>query len=498
MILYQSILKYGELTKFLVLYRFILWEFDLKNVVIFADGKIAKNFLRMLIEEEKTANHYTIVYYDKQKSLPDLVFLENKFELIKLDPTSPTKISKVFNKEYDKALIVMCNEEDGVQTYKNIRDIAPRLYTSLLTSQKLNFGDDGYLQILNSNKFLASKLFNYLPGIPVTAQYVGIGQGEIMEVNVPSSSSYTYRHIGNISQKNWRISAVYRKNQFILPDNQFMIRPNDMLLCIGKPEVLSNVYQRISKESGQFPLPYGKNIYVPIDMLNQSEAEIKAVLRQSLQVQKRFNNSQLIMRIINPTIFSNLYHLIKSYEDTNISVTFDFKTNHIKQIISRDHLQYDIGLIIVDNKMFHHTKRTLFTIKAAILKLGKSPFKNIKKSVVFTASNEEAEKMSSIIHDVSSQMSLEIDLQCFQADSDETIEHYENLSKIYSQKLNIIKNKKNPIFRLKNAQDNLFFFRFTKNILKSKWSAFLATNISRFYFKFGNSHQIFTPTARSN
>ncbi|CAA6812845.1 MAG: Potassium transporter TrkA [uncultured Campylobacterales bacterium] len=469
----------------------------MKNVVIFADGALAKQFLTMLIKEEKTGNKYVIVYY-QDATLPDVSLPENRFELMKLDPTSPTKIEKIFTKEYAKALIVMENENDSLQTYKNIRAISARLYTSLLTSQKLNFPNDQHLQILNTRKFLASKLFNYLPGIPVTAQYVGIGQGEIMEVSVPSSSSYAYRHIGNISQKNWRISAIYRKNKFIFPTREFMIRPNDTLLCVGRPEVLSSVYQRISNQTGQFPLPYGKNIYIVLDMFTQSDEQIKDILKQSLQVQNAFKNSSIVIKVINPTVFSNIYHLIKNYENKNTSVIFDFKSKRIREFIEKDRIAYDVGLVITDSKLFDLHKKTFFGIKTVILKLGNTPFKNLKKSVIFTASEEEGEKISSVVHDISSQMSLEIDLQCFQEDSETTIEHYENLSKIYSQKLNIIKNSKNPIFGLKKSQNNLFFFRFTKNILKNRLNAYFTTSTSRFYFHFENSHQILTPTVKSN
>ena len=37
-----------------------------------------------------------------------------------------------------------------------------------------------------------------------------------------------------------------------------VLKPNDIILVIGKPEVLMQVYNVIGKTQGQFPMPFGK------------------------------------------------------------------------------------------------------------------------------------------------------------------------------------------------------------------------------------------------
>ena len=101
-------------------------------------------------------------------------------------------------------------------------------------------------------------MYDQLPNVPLVAQNVGLGQGEIMEVHIPFGSSYAYRHIGSILQRKWKIAALYRDEKQILPTNATMIKPNDTLLILGKPLVLDGVYRTINKRMGLFPEPFGK------------------------------------------------------------------------------------------------------------------------------------------------------------------------------------------------------------------------------------------------
>ena len=102
-----------------------------------------------------------------------------------------------------------------------------------------------------------------------------------MEVHVPFGSSYAYRHIGSILQNQWKIAALYRDEKQILPTNDTMIRPNDTLLILGKPIVLNGIYKTINKRIGLFPEPFGKNIYLILD-LRHDQKDAVLYLKQSI------------------------------------------------------------------------------------------------------------------------------------------------------------------------------------------------------------------------
>jgi len=107
-----------------------------------------------------------------------------------------------------------------------------------------------------------------------------------------------YRHVSSIAQKRWRIALIYRGTEIILPKPNTMIQPSDILLIVGDPNVLQNVYRSIKRESGQFPSPFGSNIYTLIDMRSMSKERVSKLIKDSLYVHSKLNNKRLIFRVI--------------------------------------------------------------------------------------------------------------------------------------------------------------------------------------------------------
>ncbi len=98
---------------------------------------------------------------------------------------------------------------------------------------------------LNAKKMLANQLYNNLPNVPIVAQNVGLGESEIMEVLIPFGSAFAYRHIGSIAQRKWRIIGVYRNKKLIMPNSATMIRPQDTILIIGRPQCINKyIYEK--------------------------------------------------------------------------------------------------------------------------------------------------------------------------------------------------------------------------------------------------------------
>ena len=173
---------------------------------------------------------------------------------------SETKFSNLF--------VVMEDIEDARYVLKNIAIIKPKIRITLVNQwddDKIG-KDHENITIVHSDKLVSAHLYDQLPNVPLVAQNVGLGQGEIMEVHVPFGSSYAYRHVGSILQQKWKISALYREGKQILPDDTTMIRPNDTLLILGQPIVLNGVYKTINKRIGLFPEPFGKNLYLILDL----------------------------------------------------------------------------------------------------------------------------------------------------------------------------------------------------------------------------------------
>lgn len=465
----------------------------MKNILILADGIVAKHFLERVVENVAPQNNYFVVCCD-DKEIP-----EKKIENIKFyrfDPTSFVKLSKLFDETISQVMIILKNKIDTIASYENLRRIDKNINIVVLDRWGLEF-DDQNLFLLNANEILANRLVDYLPNVPKIAQNVGLGYGDIVEVLVPFGSSYAYRHIGTIKQKNWKIAAIYRKNRLVLPSPKLMIWPNDLLLLIGEPKVLKNIYKSIKREIGQFPVPYGQNSYLFIDMQRFQQFEIEKSLDAALALHKRLNDKKLIIRVINPSNIK-LLEKIKNLENNTIEIEINYFESDYKEIILKDLDLFQIGLILLFNKEFenYRFRKFLYELNIPVFSISNEPINSIKNAAVILNNNSDIEHISSAIFDIAIQLNLDLtlyDIDPEAADKKDIIKHFENLASIFSKKIKIIKSKENPIREVKRQDNILLFYPFNKKVLKREIFTLLSTDVDALYYKLDKFNQIFIP-----
>jgi len=464
----------------------------MKKILIITAGALATHFLERVMHQTSSDNLYDVVTY-REKTVPSKK-LEN-FTFYNFDPTSFDKISPILNRDYYQIMIIVSNKIDAIGTYNNIRRINKEVQIVLLDRWELEL-IDSRLELLGSRDVLSSRFVDFLPNMPVIAQNVGLGAGEIMEIRVPIGSSYVYRHIASIAQKKWKISGIYRANSLILARPTLMIQPNDVLLVIGDPTVLQSVYMSIKKELGQFPSPFGNSIYCLIDMLVMSEKEIDKLVNDALLLHAKISSMKLYIKVINPT-FSNAFEKIKSYNNKHISVEIDYYEKNPNSAIKVDIENKDIGLIVVTNKFFTENISYLYKFRLPIFKVGAWGFSSLKEGIVLSSNSEDIEKESAVIFDISSQLDLDIKLYNFNPDNlsekNSLAEHFENLSKLFGKKVEVVHAKKNPLIKLRNREDLLQFVPFNRKITNSNVFSIFSTDMEKLYFKLSNSYQLFIP-----
>ena len=464
----------------------------MKKILILADGILAKYFLERVISSQYGDNQYSIVYY-KDKTLPDTK--PENFKFYNFDPTSMEKLSLLLDEHFYEVMIIVSTKIDAVASYRNVRKINKEMQIVMVDRWGLKF-DDKRVFLLDSREILASRIVDHLPDMPVIAQNVGLGKGEIMEIRIPIGSSYAYKHLGNIVQREWRIAAIYRVNELILPRDSLMIQPNDILLSIGNPNVLKSVYKSVKVEIGQFPMPFGQVIYCLIDMLNMSEVSIKALLNDAMLLHAKINSKRMFIRVINPTL-SRAFEKIKSYESEYINIYVDYYNANASKVMFDDTNNMEIGLIIVENDFFKKNIKMLFRIRKPIFKIGAWGFSKLKESVVLNDGSEDVEQESSVIFDLSSQLDLKIKLYNFNPQNlkseDELSEHFKNLSKLFNKDVEIIEPKINPLIKLRKKRGILQFVPFSKKVENANIFSIFSTNFEKLYFKLADAYQVFIP-----
>ena len=473
----------------------------MKKILIIANGILAKNFLSRLFEAKSNSHHYIIIA--QNKGIVDTQTNFENFSFYHFDPTSFSRLKSVADGYFSQFCIITQNKADALASYENLRRISTKTEIVFMNiweqddAQDKIFSADKHLSIVDVRDIAASRLMDYLPDVPVLADNIGLSEGEIMEVKVPIGSAYMYRHINSIQQKKWRIALVYRGSEIILPKPSVMIHPNDTLLIVGDPNVLQNVYRSIKRERGQFPNPFGSNIYTIIDMRVMSDKRIAKLIDDSLFLNSKLNNKRLIFKILNPTLGENLDRL-KAIKDKNIIVLMDYfarDNSNVKAEIARA----DVGLLVSDDEYFFKFQRLFYETKIPVLKTGKISLQKVRQGVILGEQGEEIENQSAVIMDCCTQLDIEMKFYYFDSknsDTAELSEHFESISNLFSKRI-IIENdeEKNPLIKLKGSDDLLHFVMFDEKFTHTDMFAFLSADMNRLYKKLSGNSQLFVPTS---
>ncbi|WP_457608212.1 COG3400 family protein [Nitratifractor sp.] len=453
----------------------------MKNILILAEGLIAENFIQKINQKRIADNHYTLVV-PHSISLPEK--LQVQLECLEMDPTSYSKMRRLFlQSDFSMVFIILNSLEDTGESLKNIRRIDDKIRVVLLDRwngfSKLK---QSSTYVVDSNEMIANHLYNFLPSVPVVAQNVGLGEGEIMEVLVPFGSTFAYRHVGSIPQVKWRIAAIYRDKKLILPNNATMIRPQDTLLLIGRPQVLSNIYQRVQNRSGMFPEPFGRNLLLLLDM-DHDEKRALEYLRESIYLTEKLQERQLIVRVINPGSLE-LIEQIKSFESDRVDIQVSYQNEGIGTVITGDFQQYDIGLSFVSRKSFEDEElyQELYELRKLVYIFGETPLPKLRHSVILMGREEYMEAISSTSFYISETLGLDLCLCDFDPEGDferrkRSVEHYETLSHIFHYPVKIEQKQVNPVRALKGMENVLKIVPFLHQ-LRRRWKLpYLSTDV---------------------
>ncbi len=466
-----------------------------QKILILANGLVAYHFLERL-NDKRNNREYIVVSQDENLKKFDY----NSIEFFQVDPTSYLRIRKIwslYNINY--VFIILSSLEETGEALKNIRRLSKRVRVILVDMwsaySKL---EDSSTHVIDANELIANRLYDFLPDTPTLAQSVGLGEGEIIEVLVPFGSPFSYRHIGSIPQVKWKIAAIYRNNQLIMPTNATMIRPQDSLLLIGKPQVLRNVYRKIKSKEGTFPEPFGKNFYLLLDM-ELDESEAIEYLKEAKYLLEHFEQKELYVRVKNPASFEVL-EAIRKFENNKIKVLISYEEFNTKEFLI-DIEDFDIGLIFISNENFskEDISSLLYEQKRLVYIYGDTPLQNIKEAAILLSDDKIMEAISSTSFFVSEALDIKLCLCNFEPSGDFdkhkiAIEHYETLSHIFRSEIKIVEKEANPIRELAKMKNILLIIPFIKDILEKDMKVLIKKEVYPIIFRYVDHPKLLIPT----
>lgn len=471
----------------------------MKKILIILDGIVAKKLLQRIVESNTGDNNYDVIYM-KDVIIP--IQKPSNFTFYKFDPTSKSKLSVVLDKNiHSEVLIALNSKDEMLSTIQIIREYKKNLQITILDYWGINIKDP-MVNIYKGIDVLANGMVEKLPNVPVLAQNIGLKQGEIMEIRVPFGSSYAYRTVGSIEQKEWSIFGLVRNQKLIPITSSLVLKPNDLILVIGKPTVLMNIYNVIGKTQGQFPMPFGSKIYLYLDLYLENETSVKKIVEEAKYLNKKLKNSLLIVSVTRPTTVAIMNILKKELQNLpTVVLQIDYSNKGFHQIIKEDSRKYNIGLLMLTLAMFKNKQELDFLLefKFPIYKSGKDDLKAAKKVAVLLNDNNSYEQISPMVFDIATQLKLKTTIlehdPIGQKDTQVNIlNHYENLAKIFNEKIEIITGTKNPIRELKKQKNILQILPLKQKMFKNRFFIkFFYTNSDLVAFDINKYNQILIP-----
>ena len=473
----------------------------MKKILIILDGIVAKKLLQRIVESNTGDNNYDVVY------LNDVILPVQKpsnFTFYKFDPTSNSKLSIVLEKNIHTEVLMALNSKDEMlSVIKNIREYKKNLQITILDYWGININDQ-FINIYKGIEVLANGMVERLPNVPVLAQNIGLKQGEIMEIRIPFGSSYAYRSIASIEQKQWRIFGIYRNQKMLDLRPTLVLKPNDLILVIGKPTVLMNIYNVIGKTQGQFPMPFGNKIYLYLDLYLENEKSVKKAIDEAKFLNNKLKNSFLIIKITRPTTV-HIMDLIKEEvrNFSSIILQIDYANKGFKEIIKEDSRKYNIGLLMLTLPMFEDIEavKYILELKIPIFKFGKESLKAVKNVGVLLNESGSYEQISPIVFDVASQLKVKTKIFDFDPIGEKDnqvrlLDHFESLAKIFNEKLEIIQGSENPIREFKKQREILQILPLKEKMFRKRFfKKFFYTNSDLISFDMNRFNQILIPVS---
>ncbi|MEA1913704.1 MAG: potassium transporter TrkA [Campylobacterota bacterium] len=470
----------------------------MKNILVILDGIVSKKLLSRMVDSNVVNNMYDVIYMDSS------ILCDEKpenFTFYKFDPTSFSKLYTVLTKvNHTEVLIVLNSKEEIQSVIKNIRNYKKNLQITIYNNWEITLSEDPYVNNYNGIEVLANGLLEKLPNVPIVAQNIGLRQGEIMELRIPFGSSYAYRYVGSIEQKDWKIFGLYRNDKLLSIKPSLVLKPNDIILMIGNPNVLMQVYATITKTQGQFPRPFGENLYLYFDLYLQTDKEVINCAKETRDLHRKLKNDKLVIKITRPTnnqVLKQIYAIFKKLD--NVEIELDYHNIGFNKILCDDVKRFNIGMIILSHTLLRNKESTkkILDLKLPLYKLGIEPISRVNQSVVLLNQSTHYEQISPLVFDISNQLKTKVTV--FDSDpiedktQDVIIEHFENLGKIFNTPIKTIRNNKNPIKELQQLQNIIQILPLRDDMFETRLFKFFNTDSDLLSYDINKFNQIFIP-----
>jgi len=466
----------------------------LTKILIFAGAKESTLLLEKIYKNYLHLGEFHIIYEDDEikngfGEKDNVIFYKISFFAYEL-------YKNLLYKNFNKIIIFIKNKNEAQFVLKKAKlTQTPILFVKFW----MDFEEphQNNIEILDVPEIITNKVIDSLPEVPLFARDIGLGEGEILEVEIPPHSPFIYKQLNIFDRYGVKVAAIYRDNKLKLPESNSTILPYDKLILVGNPQTLQEIFTQIKQIKGAFPQPYGRNIYLILDMKNMEKEERSKLLKSALFLHRKLKNKKLIIKIINPTVKSYTLYKLQKFE--NIDVYTEYLKTEYKDVLLEDINKLSIGLVITSNRYFYKYSTIFYEIKKPILKIGEESIKKCKK--LYTLLNDKyITKIAPTIFDLSYQLGLKVVFLSADPESEnkEIIEYLQTLAKSFNfAQIEFEKREENPIIYLLK-KENICIIDALNKKPKSKFLQIISPKIEDSYILLDKFAQFLIPIKEDN
>lgn len=112
---------------------------------------------------------------------------------------------------------------------------------------------------------IASQILNRIESSHQVATSLGLGKGEIREIQVLPTSPAVGARLRDLGARKWIVAGIYRADRFLVPHGEAVIQAGDRLLITGEPEIAPGAAEFLREGKSLFPLQFGSHIVLLSD-----------------------------------------------------------------------------------------------------------------------------------------------------------------------------------------------------------------------------------------
>lgn len=151
----------------------------------------------------------------------------------------------------------------------------------------------------------------------VVPRGVGLGRGELLEIRLQRTSPILDRPLKELAPHRWRIAAVFRGDELIVPMGDTTLIEDDRVLLVGDPDILPTVMEYLRLGTPQFPQPFGPH-FVTLEL----EGPDEAMLKEARYLQQHCNAAGVVRGVPDAAHLWPEDDLAEAEDDPDVAATF--------------------------------------------------------------------------------------------------------------------------------------------------------------------------------